>query len=1024
MSKKAFDLAIKLFLVVFVLGFFLVLTDRTSQPQVLALPTPICPTTTAEVESLPLVACGSVEQIYIVNAEAGAFIDVSGPNNYSVNADSKGGYIIRDVPAGAGYVVTVGDSAGVTPGVDPSITVTVLDPTATPSSSLYTSQTLGTGDDGYIRTRDGTFLDYYLELPTGGCSSEAPCDVLITYSGYSPGIEPAVGDWQNLPFDNFVPEGYAVMGVNMRGSGCSGGAFNLMEDIVKYDGYDMVETISAQDWVDDVILADKSWPGLSQLFVATTQPPSLDAIASGAPIAEFYREVMFPGGMLNIGFGNFWLASRDSTNAYPSANAQVAAAINGGNDVCLHNQGLRGQNDDASNHLTNNPYDDSYWQERSVDFSQITTPTLLVVAWQDPQTGSRVADSLSDIPNSTPKRLIGVNGGHNRYWEGEVFDGVMEFINTYARGDAVAIAAYEAEDPVDLLFDANNSGDAKATLSLPSLNEAGNGERLNFGTDLAADDEDSPLAGESTYNYDPLINSYFWTPIVQEQVTFTSDPLSEDKIMAGSGSVDLWFSAENTDVDIRATISELRSDGQEMFVQDSWLRASHRALDESKSTTRRPWHLHTGASNSPIVSGNTYSARLELRAFAHIFRKDSQIRVTIDAPPKGPGLAWLFDTIPGAFDVSIKHNSTNRSSIVLPSLVSTYNQSLVGDTSLSACDAVTSQTCRLDSYKVLSTVVDSSSGEDGSTAIVRFELNSEPTADVTIPLSISDSTEASISGGSITITAANWNNPASNEVVITGLDDNLADGNVAYNLVTGDPTSSDSNYGDLGASDILDVSLTNIDNEDSDLDGVTNGIEDAGPNGGDANGDGTQDSQQSNVSTYTNKVTNKYISAQVSGDCNVISTASTLAESDLSQTDSSYNYDMGLQSISISCSNPGESATVTYFLDKVYDTGSWKYRKFINGAYIDFGSQVTFGTANVGSGQVTTATFTLTDGGQYDEDGVANGEIIDPVGVAFDPNLATTGVSIITGIAVGVGCIVLSVYAAWSTRRKLYYSYS
>lgn len=113
-------------------------------------------------------------------------------------------------------------------------------------------------------------------------------------------------------------------------------------------------------------------------------------------------------------------------------------------------------------------------------------------------------------------------------------------------------------------------------------------------------------------------------------------------------------------------------------------------------------------------------------------------------------------------------------------------------------------------------VIDSSSGEDGTTATLRFRLLSQPQggASITIPLSLSDATEADLGGvTSITITNANWNNGAANQVTVTGLNDDLTDGSIAYRLVTGDPTSADPLYDALLAADIVDPNLTNVDND-------------------------------------------------------------------------------------------------------------------------------------------------------------------------------------------------------------------
>jgi len=104
--------------------------------------------------------------------------------------------------------------------------------------------------------------------------------------------------------------------------------------------------------------------------------------------------------------------------------------------------------------------------------------------------------------------------------------------------------------------------------------------------------------------------------------------------------------------------------------------------------------------------------------------------------------------------------------------------------------------------------------EDGSkTAVVRFELATQPTDTVVIPVSVSDSTEGNIGVSTIAITPENWNVPSANEVTISGVDDNLIDGDISYTFQTGDPTSSDISYNALGANDVDNVTLVNEDDD-------------------------------------------------------------------------------------------------------------------------------------------------------------------------------------------------------------------
>ena len=81
--------------------------------------------------------------------------------------------------------------------------------------------------------------------------------------------------------------------------------------------------------------------------------------------------------------------------------------------------------------------------------------------------------------------------------------------------------------------------------------------------------------------------------------------------------------------------------------------------------------------------------------------------------------------------------------------------------------------------------------EAGGTATFTVVLNSQPTADVAIGLSSSDTTEGTV-GPSLTFTTANWNTPQT--VTVTGVDDALDDGDIAYTIVTAAATSADVLY--------------------------------------------------------------------------------------------------------------------------------------------------------------------------------------------------------------------------------------
>ena len=95
---------------------------------------------------------------------------------------------------------------------------------APPNSTAIYNQTLPAGGYGYLTTRDGTKLAVSVRLP--GPIEDGPYPTLVEYSGYGY-ANPAGAESGISPIANLL--GYAVVDVNMRGTGCSGGAFDYFE---------------------------------------------------------------------------------------------------------------------------------------------------------------------------------------------------------------------------------------------------------------------------------------------------------------------------------------------------------------------------------------------------------------------------------------------------------------------------------------------------------------------------------------------------------------------------------------------------------------------------------------------------------------------------------------------------------------------------------------------------------------------------------------------------------------------------
>lgn len=111
-------------------------------------------------------------------------------------------------------------------------------------------------------------------------------------------------------------------------------------------------------------------------------------------------------------------------------------------------------------------------------------------------------------------------------------------------------------------------------------------------------------------------------------------------------------------------------------------------------------------------------------------------------------------------------------------------------------------------------LVTTEANQGSDTFTIRLESN--PTDNVTIALASSDTTEGTVNPASVTFTPANG--IVLQTVTVTGVDDALDDNDIAYMITTGDPTSAgDANYDALNAGDVADVSVTNTDDDLSQL---------------------------------------------------------------------------------------------------------------------------------------------------------------------------------------------------------------
>ena len=696
---------------------------------------------------------GRAEQVQVTGVKGGARLTLVNSRGRAVKsrrADSLGGLVFRGVKPGHGYRVLAGAAR--------SAPFTVLSLRSAPPSTRIYKQKIPASGYGYLTTRDGTKLAIDVHLPGG----KGPFPTLVEYAGY--GYADPAGPQSGIqPIAAML--GFAVVDVNMRGTGCSGGAFDYFEPLQGLDGYDVVETVARQPWVlhHKVGMIGISYGGISQLFVAATRPPSLAAIAP-LSVIDNTQTTLYPGGILNTGFALSWANDRvhDSKPASRTGGQPWALEqIRKGDRTCKSNQVLHR---DAVDLLTKTYRNRFYVPKVADPLSPITfvhkidVPTYVGCQWTDEQTGGHCADLAEHFTGTSRKWFTFTNGAHvdsldpatfNRWYDflelyvarqrpqlsatvkalaPTVFSTAMGIPNVTLPDDPIqaapdyasALSAFQALPSVRILFDNGAGGSAPGApvpgfeQSFPSFPPPGTQARSWYLADGGTLADSAPAAaGSDSFTWDKAARPatdfsgdtaggpnglwtatppYRWLPSpAGTAASYVSAPLAANTVVVGGGALEAWVESQARDVDLQVTVSEVRPDGVETFVQSGWLRASMRKLDPRKSTLLEPVLSLRRGDAAPLPSGRFAKVTVPLYYEGHAYRAGSRIRVTI-AAPSGDQPVWSFkNTKPsrGKASVSLAHGAAMPSRLVLP-----VARGVSVPTGLPPCPGLRGEPCR------------------------------------------------------------------------------------------------------------------------------------------------------------------------------------------------------------------------------------------------------------------------------------------------------------------------------------------
>lgn len=680
----------------------------------------------------PVQARGGVQLVTVTDARPGDEIEVlqAGRRRGHGNADGSGSLVIRGLRPGRYDVVQIRDGRRI---IERTATVLAVDDH--PAPSFYDSQTLRPGRNEIV-TRDGTRLSAWVELP--GPADHGPYPTVVEYSGY----QVADGDVTQPASAVARALGYATVGVNVRGSGCSAGAFEMLSDTQAADGYDVVETVAAQGWVKGgtVGLVGFSYGGLGALEAASTRPPSLNSVTALSVYGEAWQ-AFHPGGLANSGFPVGWMQDL-ARDAQPYGTDWVRARIAKGDRACARNQTLHGQQVDLTARYLGNgvPHDRRFAPMSPATWApKIDVPVFLTAQLQDATIGTDLPAYYGAFDRSPYVKLVMTNGTHGDAVSPQLLDRLHQFLGIYVAGqvpqrfDAAAVLneaqptasadkipasppspvvfptgidparakeIYQGAPHIELLLDSGGGAQPGAAAAVgsvgfpswpplqakpTSLRLAADGTLAPADPATAPDDDDDPTARFTT---DPDVAGDAYNV---EGSNLLANAISRWRQPA-AGTAASWLSAPQLDDVIVAGTTTLdlwvRAD-----VSDADLQATLSEVDPDGNETfiQAGWRRisdTTGADHAPLPGAWT-KVPVRLGAAGHVLRAGSRLRLVVGTPGDGQ-VQWSFYPPPdGAAVVDVGQGGRRASTLTVPIV------SAVPDLGRRpACGALRGQPCR------------------------------------------------------------------------------------------------------------------------------------------------------------------------------------------------------------------------------------------------------------------------------------------------------------------------------------------
>lgn len=435
----------------------------------------------------------------------------------------------------------------------------------------------------------------------------------------------------------YVARGYVYVIGDLRGTGDSEGEYEgVLSTNEGKDGADVVEWMAEQPWCDGNIgTAGICYFAATQLRIAVENPPHLKCIAPFEIFGDdLYNHHAYEGGVLDIFFYGVYTGTYPARCGWAIKNVVSAMIKNTPKDELKKMVDKYASNPDLKQypylyHLLKypeknpllfdfmlNPLDGPFWSERSITdkFDKIKVPTYV-----GGPLFSFFSQAQVNVFNNinVPKKMYLYTGMGPRPWR-DHHEEIVRWYDYWLKGIDTGIMD---EEPIRYHTSGSEKWDTSKAWPID------NTKWTDFYLHSLGE-----LTPEPDY-YNPHPDCFVQQPLfVSEErahVTYVSYPLPQDLSVTGPPRITFYAAIDKKDTNFRITVREEGFDNGLAPLASGWLKASHRAIDEVKTTEWEIAHDHTKA--VPVEPGKIYEYTVQLRPMSHMFKAGSRIRLEISS---------------------------------------------------------------------------------------------------------------------------------------------------------------------------------------------------------------------------------------------------------------------------------------------------------------------------------------------------------------------------------------------------------